>query len=653
MAERLVTSLAILKVNWDKGRDYIANYVPFVAECLRKAPQPEVSLADLQAAVNAEFGLKIPLGALKTVLRRAAKIGFVTPTEGIYRRNDAALARLDLAPVRDDMLRRYEALMAKLIDFCANRYDVRWSPEDAEAAILAYLQEHSAAILASAVAGEPVPVATESLKHADFLVNAFIAHLHESDPDGFDFLETIVKGSMLANVMFFPDLGSIPRRFEQVEVFFDTAFLLRALGLEGESRQAPCRELISLVYEQNGAPRCFDHTFNEIRRVLGAAARGLLKRGNLRLMYGDTLEYLIHSGYKASDVELAIARLEKSLHALRVQVRPRPAHTVPLGVDEVKLRALLQQEVHYRREETLDHDLDAITAIHRLRRGQFPPHIEACSAIFVTTNRSLARAGLRFLTEEYGEEFADIAHAVPACILDEHFTALVWLKQPSRAPDLPRKRIIANCYAALNPSNDLWKLYLHEIDRLQKAGELSEDDFTLLRFSTVVRSAVMDATFGDPEAFTEGTVQEILEKAQASARAQTEAALAAERERREDAERRATLAEAQLEAKRRRQLQRCQGIGAGVGRWVARALLYGGTGLLAVGVYLTLPEPLPRMPGEWTRLAAPAVLVVLCALGVMTIAHLSFGTTLLSLVRRLEVSVARFVEQTLIRIAQP
>src|SRR6266581_9779061 len=74
MAERLVTSLAILKVNWDKGRDYIANYVPFVAECLRKAPQPEVSLANLQAAVSAEFGLKIPLGALKTVLRRAAKI---------------------------------------------------------------------------------------------------------------------------------------------------------------------------------------------------------------------------------------------------------------------------------------------------------------------------------------------------------------------------------------------------------------------------------------------------------------------------------------------------------------------------------------------------------------------------------------------------
>jgi hypothetical protein len=31
MKER--ASLAILKANWDKGHDYIDNFVPFVAEC--------------------------------------------------------------------------------------------------------------------------------------------------------------------------------------------------------------------------------------------------------------------------------------------------------------------------------------------------------------------------------------------------------------------------------------------------------------------------------------------------------------------------------------------------------------------------------------------------------------------------------------------
>ena len=52
MSEHVITSLAILKANWDKGLDYIENFVPFVAECLRTAPQDEVSLPELQAAIT-------------------------------------------------------------------------------------------------------------------------------------------------------------------------------------------------------------------------------------------------------------------------------------------------------------------------------------------------------------------------------------------------------------------------------------------------------------------------------------------------------------------------------------------------------------------------------------------------------------------------
>src|SRR5439155_1647717 len=115
----------------------------------------------------------------------------------------------------------------------------------------------------------------------------------------------------------------------------------------------------------------------------------------------------------------------------------------------------------------------------------------------------------------------------------------------------------------------------------------------------------------------------------------------------------AARVEAQLDANRTGQLQRFQSIGASVGRRVAQALMYGGTAILAVSVYLALPEPLPRLPQEWTRLAAPALLLVLFVLGVLTMANLSFGTTLLSLVRRLEVSVSSLVERVLIRITQP
>lgn len=640
MSERAITSLAILNVNWDRGNDHIENFVPFVAECLRIAPQAEVSLPELQAAISETFGLRIPQGALKTILKRVVKHGYAKRTEGIYRRNEDALATLDLARVRADVLRQHEALISKLVEFCKTQYEIEWSEEEAEAALLLYLKDRSMPILAAAIEGEPIPEPTQSVKHAEFLVNAFIEHLCKGDPEGFDFLEAVVKGSMLANVLFFPDFGGVSQRFERTEVYFDTNFLLRALGYAGPTRQASCQELMGLLYELNGELRCFEHTLEEIWRILAAAAHALRDRTRLRYALGETLEYFVNSRYRASNVELIIARLEQSLRGLRVRVKPKPSYTVPLGVDEVKLESILQAEVGYRREETRRHDLDSLTAIHRLRRGQFPYRIELCDAVFITTNSSLARASARFFREEYRDV------AVPPCILDHVFTTLVWLKKPLRAPDLPRKMVIADCYAALNPPNTLWKLYLQEADRLQQQGYISEEDYHLVRFSTEARNILMDVTLSDPDVFTEGTVEEVLEKARAAARAETEAALRAEREKRLRAERRAADAEAGREAQR----DRFRSIGTRGGYWIARIILVIVIVLQALMVFLTLPKPFPDLPGEWRRFLHLPCLVIL---GIFSIANLTFGTTFISHIRELETRASRLIEQTLIRVVMP
>ena len=97
MSQTVVTSLAILNVNWNRKRDYIENFVPFVSDCLRAASQDEVSLQQLQADVVARFGLRIPLSALRTILGRAQQRGYVRPEHGIYRRNADALANQNLS----------------------------------------------------------------------------------------------------------------------------------------------------------------------------------------------------------------------------------------------------------------------------------------------------------------------------------------------------------------------------------------------------------------------------------------------------------------------------------------------------------------------------------------------------------------------------
>ncbi len=219
MAQRVIPSLAILKVNFDERQDYIDLFVPFVAECLRSARQPEVSLPELQASVADSFGLSIPQGALNTILTRAARIGYVKRSQGILRRNDSALAGLDLPKKRDDVLRKYDALIDKVISFCRGRFRVDWTPEQADSALLSYLEEGSSAVLSAALGGGVVPSPDEEVADSNFLINAFVVHVHERDPEGFAFLETIVKGSMLSEVLIYPDVSAIGQRFDKVEVY--------------------------------------------------------------------------------------------------------------------------------------------------------------------------------------------------------------------------------------------------------------------------------------------------------------------------------------------------------------------------------------------------------------------------------------------------
>jgi hypothetical protein len=641
MQDSVIASLAILKVNWDEGRDYIDNFVPFVAECLRRAPHPEVSLPDLQAALVQHFGFRIPQGALRTILGRAAKRGFVTRGAGIYRRNDRALRGLDLAQTRANVLRQYEGLINKFVDYCRTRHSVTWTTEDADAALLAYLNERSTPILSAAVEGTPIPKATRSVPHAEFLTNSFIANLYASDPEGFNFLEAIVKGSMLANVLLLPDLGSVTRKFGRIEVYFDTPFLLRALGYAGSSRQPPCLELVNLLYEQNVDLRVFEHTLDEMYRVLDAAARAIRGRRSFRLPAGPTLEHFVESGYSSSDVELLIARLPKALRAIHVYPTPKPSHTIPLGLDEEKLAALPRDRIPYRSEEPLRHDLDALTAIHRVREGQTTHYIESCGALFVTTNSSLALLSGNFFRDEYS------GPTVPLCILDHVLATIAWLKTPLRIPDLPRKQIIADCYAAMRPPDGLWRVYLQEIDKLEKSGHITQEDYYLLRVSTEARAALMDVTLGRQEAFTEGTVQEVLDASRAAVRAELEESLGKEVEKRIEAEQLAAEATASSLAKYDTQLGRVRTAAAEVGKWAARATLGLGLAVFCIGAYATLPAPFPPVGPDWKQLVLP---LLLAAIAIFGVCNMAFGASLRGVARRLEVGVTGFVERQLRRL---
>lgn len=94
-------------------------------------------------------------------------------------------------------------------------------------------------------------------------------------------------------------------------------------------------------------------------------------------------------------------------------------------------------------------------------------------------------------------------------------------------------------------------------------------------------------------------------------------------------------------------MERYRILGMRGGFLIAKITQGTGIAILTVSVYLTFPKPFPELAGEWWKLVAPALFFTL---GVLTIANLTRGTTLRSLVRKLEVRASRFIERTLLRI---
>jgi hypothetical protein len=636
VSEVVLTSLAILKVNWDHHqRDHIANFVPFVAEALRALPEDEVSLPALQARIAEAFGLAIPHGPLKTILARAKREGLVKVSGGIYRRTDKCVALEPLAALRDDALREHSALVDKLILFSRERFELEWTDEQAEDALLSYVSQKAGSILAARLRGDPLPEQSRSdTETSAYIINTFFVHLHERDPEGFGFLETVVKGSMLAQALYYPDLGAIDHRMQGLDVFFDTRIILQALVGNSYERKAR-RALFELVYELGANPRVFENTLKEVEGVLGREAQRL-RRGTTSAdrSYGVLTQQLIDDGVESSDLELLLARLPKTLGTLKVTVTPRPDPDRALTVDEERLAKLLAAD----RSEASPtdpgvlHDVDVTTAIHRLRGGRKQYRLESCCAVFVTTNYPMITITRKHFNEEYEE--ARIAH----CYGDSAFETLMWLKKPLRAPDLPRRRLLADCLSALRPSDELWAQYAREIERLRASGEVTAEDFILLKHSLEAKSTLSELTMNDVNAFSEGTVLEVLRLSKELV--QGEAAQELESLRGQLQSVKATGA-----ARRDRIVLRS----ARYSSRVCGTLLWLLIPVLGALAYLTVPQN--GLSSHVDRLVAPVIFVAFLVVNLMTLVGFSFGITLRGWLQTLEVKLARGLTRIQFRVA--
>jgi hypothetical protein len=513
---RTLLSLAILKTNWDTlQKDYIENFIPFVATLISRKKYAGLDDKQLSEDFKTEFGLIIPTHPTITILNRAAKRGLVRRDHNRFIPVIEKANELDFGKRSADQQRALDKIFIELKSFAFTSFNRTIDDKEIEAGFISYLRDHDLDILFAAEYGSPLPEVKNPQK-VRYIVARFITECFKKEPHLFKFILDITIGHALAATILYREFTSFSGKLSAVAFYFDTRFFLRLLGLEGDHRRFSAEELLRVLADLNSKLRVFELTINEVNGILDDCLNKL-QRGNVDMSSASkALRYLIRNNKKASDVEQLILKFPALLEEFHIIVEPLPEYE-PLKkfqIDEDDLYKMIVEVYstfdpsfkEQEKEKTVRRDVDVLSGIYRARKGARPQTIKEARALFVSPNTALAYASRRFEAKVNGLHFS-----IPVCVTDVFLGTLIWLQSPAKVQAINEARLIADCYAALQPSELLIKKYLEAVEALKTQGKITNDQYYLLRTHRAAISLLEEKTLGDPEAFEGKTAEEILD----------------------------------------------------------------------------------------------------------------------------------------------
>jgi hypothetical protein len=498
---------AVLRANYNHNApNYLDNFTGFVLDVLAQRHPEPVDEATVGQTVRETFGLTIPDRVVGLLLKRAVKERKAERADRIhFSLSEKALAGVaSLEASIAEFEHKQAELLAKFLAFVRERHPERLAliADEPESHLHAFIEQQAVPLLRRAVKGRRSEETDwEDLQGPDYLVAAFIATLVEGDAQTFGYVVDAVKGAILTGVL---DIGpgDLRQNLRDLTIILDTPVLLKALGYQGEAQCRAVRQTLDLAHTLGVTTTCFEHTEKEIDGVLESVGSVLRSRGKATNNLRAVDAHFLDSGSTPADIAVEQNGLRTNLQRLGVRVVNRPEDYYTYGLDETALDDLLRDHLPGQKEVTRRYDVQSISAVHRLRRGSSPESFERCGYVLMTDNTGLVAASRR----------VDERHRWPLAMLDSDVAALLWVRGPAVAEDLPRDQLLATVYSGMQPGGHLWLKYVEEIERLQQRGAVNEDEALVLRSRPEARRALMDVTLGEADSIDAESITTVVER---------------------------------------------------------------------------------------------------------------------------------------------
>lgn len=489
----------MIQTFYRNGKTHYNAFLPLVVDCCLAISSDYINVSELQEKYKEIYGVSLPIYVLKKILLIGVKQGFFTNTSDIFCKTEK-LMNSNIKTIQAEYIAKHESLINGFIDFYHTAKGKELKYDEGENAMLAFMEENVYKVIKNYTQRANETFVTTGAEEKIAFGRYIKAAIENNNETTINYLADIAKGVMIHNVVYLPNTDDLERKFTNTYLIFDTPLVLSLLGYAGNERQRAIQELLDLAKSTGASLGVFDFTVSEVISVLRNCAETI--RNKKFSYHGHSVDYFIGQNYTYEQIIVFINRVEKDIkNKHSIDILQKTVDEKTQMMDEIKMENCIDKMHEYQNRSTKLRDIDSLAGTYSLRKGSNPYYFENSRAIFVTSNFPLVLAAKEYFKDE--RQHIDLA------MTDFYITNILWLKKPTKHPDLPIKRAIADIYAALSPSDDLWNQFVHTLEEMKDRSEITYDDVISLQTAEETPDLLMEASAGGVNILSPSSVQEI------------------------------------------------------------------------------------------------------------------------------------------------
>ncbi|GAC08513.1 hypothetical protein [Paraglaciecola chathamensis] len=503
-----IVNLALLEsLKAHDFKDEIDLYIPFLANTILQIDEIPFNAAALAKQFKQKFGFKPPEAVIKVLLVRAKKKGLVRLENHLYVPLPKALApyREIYDSNREKLQVAIDSVIADLVGYAKEQFDKQISPERAEGLLLNFIEKNVSSLITHK---SPKQRKEHAIKNEAYVIASYIASVSKSNSRNWEGIQTLLKGVVLANYLFFADKTAeslAKRKYSNLSVYLDTPLIIAYLGFSGNLSQTVVKELISLLSKLEVKIFIFDRTLREIESLFDAWIRDF-RKGNTDNFNPSTLHLLISKGHDAASLETKQALIETELKENGIQVKYGANLDHNYVCDENGLEEHLKKNKAVSQAKNgIEHDVICISRVHNYRKGKAVRSLSDTFSVFVTPNTSLIKYANSYLSH-------DIGTGIPVVISETWLTTIFWLKHQDAYGDLPTQSLVSHAYSTLNKADSVWENFLFRFKKLSTEGIISDETVQQVRYHKNLLKEVNDYSVEIGDDFSDENVLEIVNR---------------------------------------------------------------------------------------------------------------------------------------------